>query len=133
MKQRQALVWLLVAGLVFGALVAVMKGQDVDARNALGNTSAPWVVVPFLAGMRYRRVWHGALVGVATTMAALLGFYVAEAAVLDLGTQPGAGLPVDVGRRGARRRRPRCGNVLASHRAGRAGRLSDRRDVARGG
>jgi hypothetical protein len=88
MKQRHVLVWLLMAGVVFGALVAVVKGQDVDARNALGNTSAPWVVVPFLAGMRYRRAWHGALVGVATTMAALLGFYVAEAAVLDLGPHP---------------------------------------------
>lgn len=88
MKQRQALVWLLIAGVAFGASVAVVKGQDVDARAALGNTSAPWVVVPFLAGMRYRRFWHGALVGVAITMAALLGFYVAEAAVLDLGPHP---------------------------------------------
>jgi hypothetical protein len=67
-------------------LVAVIKGQDTGVRDALGNTSAPWVLVPFLAGTRYPRVWHAALVGVATTLAAFFGFYLAEAAILDLGS-----------------------------------------------
>jgi hypothetical protein len=40
---------LLLAGLDFGLLVAVIKGQDPGVRDALGNTSAPWVLVPFLA------------------------------------------------------------------------------------
>jgi hypothetical protein len=79
---------LLVGALAFGVAVAAIKGQDVGVRDALGNTSAPWVVVPFVAGMRYRRVWHGALIGLATTMAALAGFYAAEAAILDLGPHP---------------------------------------------
>jgi hypothetical protein len=79
---------LLLAGIVFGVLVAVIKGQDTGVRDVLGNTSAPWVVVPFLAGTRYPRVWQAALVGIATTIAALLGFYVAEAAILDLGPHP---------------------------------------------
>ena len=57
-------------------------------RDALGNTSAPWVLVPFLAGMRYPRLWQAALVGIATTLAAFFGFYLAEAAILDLGSHP---------------------------------------------
>jgi hypothetical protein len=79
---------LLLAGIGFGVLVAAVKGQDTGVRDALGNTSAPWVVVPFLAGTRYPRVWQAALVGVATTLAAFFGFYLAEAAILDLGEHP---------------------------------------------
>jgi Family of unknown function (DUF6518) len=76
------------AALVFGVLVAAIKGQDAGARDALGNTSAPWVLVPFLAGTRYARLRSGALAGVAATLAAFLGFYLAEAAILDLGPHP---------------------------------------------
>ena len=79
---------LLVAGVAFGVLVAVVKGQNAGVRDALGNTSAPWVLIPFLAGTQYRNVWRAMLVGVATTLAAFLGFYVAEAAILDLGPHP---------------------------------------------
>jgi hypothetical protein len=85
MSPARRLALLLLAGVAFGVLVAAIKGQDTGYRDTLGNTSAPWVVVPFLAGTRYRRVWHATLVGIATTLAAFLGFYVAEAAVLDLG------------------------------------------------
>jgi hypothetical protein len=88
MSQRRTLTWILLGAVAFGVLVAVVKGQGADARNALGNTSAPWAVVPFVAGMRMRRVWHGALAGVAATLAAFAGFYVAEAAILDLGPHP---------------------------------------------
>ena len=79
---------LLLAGLLFGVLVAVIKGQDGGVRDALGNASAPWVVVPFLAGMRADSVSRGALLGIATTLASFFGFYLAEAAVLDLGPHP---------------------------------------------
>jgi len=79
---------LLLAGIAFGVLVAVIKGQDSGVRDTLGNTSAPWVLVPFLAGTRFSRVWYAALVGVATTLAAFFGFYLAEAAILDLGPHP---------------------------------------------
>jgi len=82
------LIPLLLAGIVFGALVAVIKGQEAGVRDALGNTSAPWMLVPFLAGTRYRTVWKAALVGLATTLAAFFGFHVAEAAILDLGPHP---------------------------------------------
>ena len=79
---------LLLAGLAFGLLVAVSKGQDPGVRDALGNTSAPWVVVPFLAGTRYTNVRSGAFAGLATTVAAFVAFYAAEAAILDLGPHP---------------------------------------------
>jgi hypothetical protein len=82
------LIALLVAAVVFGVLMAVVKGQDTGVRDALGNTSAPWVVLPFLAGTRYTRIWHAALIGLATTLAAFFGFYLAEAAILDLGAHP---------------------------------------------
>lgn len=68
--------------------MAVVKGQSGGVRDVIGNLSAPWIVLPFIAGTRVRRPWHGALVGVIATMAALLGFYVAEAAILDLGVHP---------------------------------------------
>jgi hypothetical protein len=88
MNRGRTLGLLLLAAVAFGVLVAVIKGQDVGVRNALGNISAPWVLVPFLAGTFYSRAWQAALVGIATTLAAFLGFYLAEAAILDLGEHP---------------------------------------------
>jgi hypothetical protein len=76
------------AAVASGAAIAVIKGQDVGFRDALGNMSAPWVLVPFIAGTRARGLWRGSLLGLAVTLFALLGFYAAEAAVLDLGPHP---------------------------------------------
>jgi len=75
----------LAAAAAFGVVMAVIKGQDAGVRDAIGNASAPWVVIPFLAGTRYRSPGWGLLVGVGATLAAFAGFYTAEAAVLDLG------------------------------------------------
>jgi hypothetical protein len=88
MSRGRKLGLLLLAAIAFGVLVAVIKGQDTGVRNALGNMSAPWMLVPFLGGVLYSRVWHAALVGVVTTLAAFFGFYLAEAAILDLGPHP---------------------------------------------
>ena len=79
---------LLLAGVAFGVLVAVIKGQDPGVRDALGNTSAPWIVLPFIAGTCFARLRSAALAGLGVTLASLLGFYVAEAAILDLGPHP---------------------------------------------
>jgi uncharacterized protein DUF6518 len=79
---------LLLAGLAFGVLMAIVKGQDVGVRDALGNTSAPWIILPFLAGTRFMRLRQAALAGLGVTLASLLGFYLAEAAILDLGPHP---------------------------------------------
>lgn len=88
MTRTRTLALLLLAAIGFGALVAAVKGQDVGVRNALGNTSAPWIVVPFLAGALQPRAWQAAVIGVTATLAAFFGFYLAEAAVLDLGPHP---------------------------------------------
>src|SRR4051812_30919620 len=80
--------WLLALAVAFGVVMAVIKGQDSGARDAIGNMSAPWVVLPFLAGMTRARPWQSALAGIAVTLAAFIGFYSAEAAVLDLGPHP---------------------------------------------
>jgi hypothetical protein len=88
MRRGVSIASLALAALAFGATIAAIKGQDVGFRDALGNMSAPWVLVPFIAGARVRSLWRGALVGVAVTLLALLGFYVAEAAILHLGPHP---------------------------------------------
>jgi hypothetical protein len=88
MPRRVAITRFGLGAIAFGVVVAVVKGQDSGVRDALGNLSAPWVLVPFLAGSRFRSVWLGAAVGVAVTLAAFFGFYVAEAAILDLGPHP---------------------------------------------
>jgi hypothetical protein len=51
---------LLLAGVAFGVLVAVIKGQDTGVRDALGNTSAPWT-----------RARSAALAGLAVTLVLL--------------------------------------------------------------
>jgi hypothetical protein len=66
--------------------MAVVKGNDTGVRDAIGNASAPWVVIPFLAGTRFTSLAKAILVGFGATLAAFAGFYAAEAAVLDLGT-----------------------------------------------
>lgn len=68
------------AGVGFGALVALVKGQDPGVRDALGNTSAPWIVLPFIAGRCFARARSAALAGLAVTLVSLLGFYVTEGA-----------------------------------------------------
>jgi len=85
---RRRLAVMLPASVAFGVLMALVKGQSDDLRGAVGNMSAPWVVLPFVAGVRCRRPSHGALAGVATTVLAFAGFYAAEAAILDLGAHP---------------------------------------------
>jgi hypothetical protein len=74
------------AAVAFGVGMAVIKGQDAGARDALGNLSAPWVVLAFVAGAGQRTLWRGVAAGVLATLVAFAGFYAAEAFVLDLGT-----------------------------------------------
>jgi len=88
MSPTRKIIALLLAGVAFGVLVAVIKGQNTGVRDALGNTSAPWVVLPFVAGACFARARSAAVAGLAVTLVALLSFYVAEAAILDLGPHP---------------------------------------------
>jgi hypothetical protein len=82
----------LVLGLAaaFGVTSAVVKGNGSGLRDAIGNISAVWLLLPFLAGAAggTRRPATAALAGLAATLAALCGFYFAESFVLDLGPHP---------------------------------------------
>ncbi len=75
---------------LFGAAMSWLKGTGPGLRDAIGNASAPWLLVPFLAGASAgtRRPVVAAVVGLAATLAALAGFYVANSVVLDLGPHP---------------------------------------------
>jgi hypothetical protein len=88
MTLRARLLAVLAVSVAFGVAVAVLKGGEAGVRDSLGNLSAPWLLLPYFAGLTTRGWWRGALVGLAACMAALLGFYVAEAFVLDLGGHP---------------------------------------------
>ncbi|MGI9005579.1 MAG: DUF6518 family protein [Streptosporangiaceae bacterium] len=80
--------------LLFGAAMAWLKGDGPGLRDAIGNASAPWLLVPFLAGAAAgtatgsRRLAAGAAAGLAATLAALAGFYVTNSVVLELGPHP---------------------------------------------
>lgn len=81
---------ILVLAVLFGAAMSWLKGNGSGFRDAIGNASAPWLLVPFLAGAAAgsRRLTAGAVVGLAATLAALGGFYVANSVVLELGPHP---------------------------------------------
>lgn len=80
----------LVIALAFGVTWSIVKGNGAGVRDAVGNLSAPWLLLPFLAGAlaAKARPAMGAVVGLLATVAALAGFYVANAFVLDLGPHP---------------------------------------------
>ena len=67
------LVLILVVACGFAAVDAMVKGHHGGTRNAVGNVSAPWALIPFLSGafVLPRRRLTGAVVGAATTLAAL--------------------------------------------------------------
>jgi hypothetical protein len=77
----------LVTALAFGVAWSVAKGNAAGIRDAAGNVSAPWLILPLIGGAlaaRQRPVL-GAAVGLTMTLLALGGFYLANAFVLDLG------------------------------------------------
>ena len=83
-------VWILSLAVLFGVASAWIKGNDAGLRDAIGNASAPWLLLPFLAGAawRSRRLSGAAMAGLAATLAALAGFYFADSFVLQLGPHP---------------------------------------------
>jgi hypothetical protein len=81
---------IILAAVIFGMAVAWLKGNGGGLRDAVGNVSALWLLLPFLAGAAVgnRRLTAAAVAGLAATLAALVGFYFAESFVLDLGPHP---------------------------------------------
>jgi hypothetical protein len=77
----------LVASVAFGALASVVKGNGIGPREALGNMSAPWLALPYVASLAVgsRKVVWAAALGALVSVTALAGFYCADSAVLNLG------------------------------------------------
>jgi Family of unknown function (DUF6518) len=80
----------LAGAFLFGLLMAWVKGNDAGLRDAIGNMSAPWLLLPFLVGAFgvARTLPGAALAGLAATVTAIAGFYLADSVVLDLGPHP---------------------------------------------
>jgi hypothetical protein len=74
-------VLLLLVICAFGTVDAIVKGHHGGTRNAIGNASAPWVLIPFLAAVYLRpgRFRLAALVGAASTTTALASYLLVRA------------------------------------------------------
>ena len=67
---------------LFGVAAGLFKGNDAGLRGGIGNLSAPWLLVALFPAMHCRSVMRGALLGLASTLVALAGFYATLTAVL---------------------------------------------------
>lgn len=99
---RRVFVVVLAAAL-FGLTMAIIKGQGTGVRDALGNVSAPWLLLAFVAGSTAgrRRLVSAAAAGTAASIAALFAFYATESRLLALGAHSWLvdfGLAVTAGR-----------------------------------
>ena len=74
---------LLGSALAFGVLAALLKGDGGGVRDTVGNLSTPWLLVALAAGLHTRSLPRGALLGLAATVTALLGFYLVVAVTTD--------------------------------------------------
>src|ERR1700730_10168715 len=84
MSRSLRVIGIIVAAAVLGALLSLLKGDGGGSRLVLGNLSAPWLLIPFLAGRQYSRPWAAALVGLMATLAALTGFYLQQSPLWEL-------------------------------------------------
>lgn len=89
-RDGRRLATLVVAAVAFGVGDSILKGNGGGVRSALGNTSAPWLLLPFAGGaiVGRERMAVGAAVGLALSLVALGSFYSANAYVLQLGPHP---------------------------------------------
>jgi hypothetical protein len=73
--------------ILFGTAVSLIKGNASGVRDAIGNASAPWLLLPFVAGAATGRgaLVKSALMGALASILALGAFYFANSFVLELG------------------------------------------------
>ncbi len=84
---RRGLVRVLVvctAGLAFGVGMSALHGSGGGLRAQIGNVSAPWLLLPLVAGAvaGEQHLGRGALVGGAASLVALIAFYISNIYVL---------------------------------------------------
>lgn len=82
MTAARRLLTILLMVAAFGVLAGALKGNETGLRGGIGNLSAPWLLVAALPALRCRTVQRGALVGLLSTIVALIGFYAALTVVL---------------------------------------------------
>jgi hypothetical protein len=96
---RRGLVRVLVvctAALAFGVGMSVLHGSGGGLRAQIGNVSAPWLLLPLVAGAvaGEQHLGRGALVGGVASLVALIAFYISNIYVLGF---TGHAWPVEVG------------------------------------
>lgn len=77
-----------VAGsIAFGVALSLFKGTSGGLRDFIGNLSAPWLLLPFLAGAAWRpgRLAPSAVLGLVASISALAAFYATNTLVLEVG------------------------------------------------
>lgn len=67
----------LLTAFAFGIAMGTFKGDSSGLRGAVGNLSAPWLLVAFLPAVSCRTTARGAFAGLTATSVALVGFYAA--------------------------------------------------------
>ena len=89
-RDGRRLAILVVVAVAFGVGDSILKGNGGGIRSAIGNTSAPWLLLPFAGGVIVGRgrMSVGAAVGLALSLVALGSFYAANSYVLQLGPHP---------------------------------------------
>ena len=84
MPSARRVAGIIIAAAVVGVLLSLLKGQGGGARLTFGNLSAPWLLMGFVAGTRFRQALRAAAAGVLATTAAMVGFYVQQSPLWDL-------------------------------------------------
>src|SRR5437870_952742 len=90
-SSRLRLRTVVIGAFAFGVVAAAIKGPNGGVaavavlRTNLGNLSAPWLLVGFVAGTITPKPLRGAALGLLATMVALVGFYLLNAVFVDLG------------------------------------------------
>lgn len=76
----------IIVTLSFGIAMAVIHGSGGGIRATIGNLSAPWLLLAFVAGAALggRRIALGAISGLLVTAIALCAFYIANIWVLGI-------------------------------------------------
>jgi hypothetical protein len=79
----------LIGGAAFGVGISLIKGSGGGVRDVIGNASAPWLLLPFIAGAVAgdHRVARAALIGLVVSLVAVVGFYTVYVLVV-LGIRP---------------------------------------------
>lgn len=72
----------ILTALAVGVAIGTFKGDGPGLRAELGNLSAPWLLVGLLPAVTSRTLLRGALLGLVTTLVALVGFYAAATVTL---------------------------------------------------